>query len=139
MADIDALKNTIEVKLDKYPDDIFIFRVPNIADEIRLGVHSRDLRVKMSPNSNPFEGGIDYGTTLMLRACATFELLLSQTSATWVAKDDKGSPKIDSLEFPPERTEEIIDVVQAFNESLTTFRQKRIADRKPPSKETVAS
>jgi hypothetical protein len=138
LAETDVLKTHLSVKLARYKDDEFIFRIPSIADDIKLGLRMRDIRIRIDPTVSISEVGIDFGTSEMLRACAAFEILLEKTSASWVYQPGATGPTIDSTKFSTDRTEEVMEVYYDFQTQLATFRRNRFPYPKPPTDQAVA-
>jgi len=124
MANGDVLKSTLEVKVK---DDVFEFRIPNIHDEIKVGIRAKDLRRSLDDNWNTFDQGLDGEAMLELRACACMEILLVKSTARWPWTEENGKVQVLSGKFPAENFNDVILAYQGFQEALSTFRDKRVA------------
>lgn len=120
--------------------DSYTFRIPSFYDEFTIAAHVKDIRVATDPNWDGYDNGLNYGTTVAMRACATFEAQLSSTSATWVyttGADQK--PVVQSSKFPPDKVSEVLDVFDKYNASVARFRATGSPDEPPPPPKAVES
>jgi hypothetical protein len=132
----DVLKTTIESKVG---DHIFVFKIPSLHDEIRVGSKMGSLRRKIDPD---WDGAteLEYNEAFLLRACATFECLRQQSSEKWVwAVSNQGKPICDSSKFPEDKVLEVVEAYRGYGDQLRTFRQAGLAGQQLPAQETVES
>jgi hypothetical protein len=123
-----------------YKDDNFEFKIPSIHNEIAIGSRMSKLRAVIDPDWDGFSMGLDGGTQYSLRACAAFELLLQKSSAKWpFSPDDIGAVKVDSSKFPPENAADVVQVYQAYQEKLTSFRSGGAPGNNPLTDKVVES
>ncbi len=132
--------NTITIKRD---DAEYIFRVPSVKDDIRVGQAARLIRADLDPNGYGGEDGLDQRSVLTSRYLAVFEVLLEKSSATWIAwkvakKGADTTTVFDSDAVPADRADDIIDIGIEFDNEVIRFRESRTGNGKPPGTETVA-
>ena len=134
-----VLQNTIEVP---YESATYAFRIPTPFDHIGIGARQREILRKIEPASGGDMTGLDAYTYTLLKALATFEVLLTAkgTTATWVwTADAKGLPVIDSAKFPPEVVLLVMNVVEVFDQKVDSFLFDRPGDGDTPGAETLES
>lgn len=146
-----VLKSTINVSVDEWT---FIFRIPSFADEIKLGLRSKQIRRELElellgPNPTPeqqmaFTGGestYDGTTEGYVRTAAQFSILLKQSSAEWIySKDEKGNPVCDYKKWPDDKINVVMAAGADFSLQLSRFRSGRLTPPKqPPVDEIVDS
>ena len=134
-----VLQNTIEVP---YESATYAFRIPTPFDHIGIGARQREILRKIEPASGGDMTGLDAYTYTLLKALATFEVLLTAkgTTATWVwTADAKGLPVVDASKFPPQAVLLVMEVVDAYETALDRFLFGRPGDGIAPVAETVAS
>ena len=129
----DVLPNEIVVDLEGRS---YVFKIPTIHDEIKIGMRSRDLRREIA--GNPSEDGLDNGTVYMCRACAGFEVLLKKSSETWPFSEGKAGPEVNSAKFSAEKVNEALEVYVAFQDKLGTFRAGGNPAQPPLDQKTVS-
>lgn len=135
----DPLAKTLTVKINNDKDS-FVFKIPTIHDDIAIGSRMTRLRRVIDPSWDGFEQGVDGITQYSLRACATFELLLEQSSATWpFTEGPDRKPVVDSAKFPAANTNDLLIAYQGFTEALTTFRAGGVAGGESTGGEAVES
>jgi len=115
------VKKTIVVK-ERETNDEFEFRIPTIADEVALGTRIRRLRRAIDPQDDG-TGELDRDTMAYLRAMAYFEILHVSSSVDWVlTKLPDGKLIVDSLSFPPEKTNTVLFVAMSLYGQVQRFR-----------------
>lgn len=121
-APVEITKTTLEVPVR---GETYEFKIPSLHEEIAIGSRVTKLRRDIDPLWDGFSMGLDGNTAYMLRACATFELLLKRASAQWVwsHEPNTGGPIVDSSKFPPDKVDLVMEVYQGFLEALSRFRQ----------------
>jgi hypothetical protein len=118
--------------------DDFIFSIPSLHDEIRIGLQARALRQALAgPGGDPSENGLDEWTLYFLRASATFEILLKKASAKWPWVAGAGGPVVDSSKFPKDKVGDVVAIYRRYLDELATFREGGTPS-KPASTEAVA-
>lgn len=137
MAD-DIFQSVIPVKVR---DESFEFKIPTIHDEIRIGARMRELQKKLDPAWDGF-GTLDFNTTYLLRACATFELLL-QKGPKWCfseSRDAKDQPVVtcDTGVIPPARYDAMLAAYSNYSELLAFFREHGTTNKPAVGTEAVA-
>jgi hypothetical protein len=131
-----VLQTTIEVshKGEKYE-----FRIPSLVEEIKLGMHERNIRRELDPSSGGAPEGLDVSTTMLVRAAAAFEVLLKTSTAKWPFSEGRDKePVVDFRKFPPHMVEEVAAIGFEFETKLQRFRAERNPDPNPPGAEAVA-
>ena len=134
-----VLQNTIEVP---YESATYAFRIPTPFDHIGIGARQREILRKIEPASGGDMTGLDAYTYTLLKALATFEVLLTAkgTTATWVwTADAKGLPVIDSAKFPPEVVLLVMNVVEVFDQKVDSFLFGGPGDGDTPGAKAMAS
>jgi hypothetical protein len=128
----DLLQDSLDVKVE---DQGYTFRIPTIHDEIKIGIRVKNLRRALEPDWDGFDQGLDSSTRYYLRACATFEVLLTASSSTWVySKDLKtGILGVDSAKFPAANAEDVLAIYNQYQEDLARFRTGGLANNQQPS------
>jgi len=118
----DLVKKTIVIK-ERATNEEFEFRIPTIADEVAIGTRMRKLRREIDP-ADDGTGQLEQETLAYLKGMAYFEVLLVSTSAVnWVyTKVKDGRQIIDSLKFPPEKTNTVLFVAMTFHGQVQRFR-----------------
>jgi len=119
--------------------DDFTFAIPAIHDDIKQGLRSRALRQAIvGPLGDYSAAGLDDWTNYQVDACATFEVLLRKSSATWPwSKTAAGAPIVDSSKFPLKNAADVATIYAGFRDKLNTFRQGGAAEN-TPNEEAVA-
>ena len=108
--------------------DDFVFSIPSIHDEVRIGLKARALRQALvGPGGDVSEDGLDRWTVYMLRACATFEVLLRKSSAMWPWTAQAGGPVVDSGKFPDDKVNDVLAIYSDQQEQLLSFREGGVA------------
>ena len=132
----DLLQTTLDVS---HKGDIFVFKIPSLLDELKVGGRMRALRAKTDPEWNGFVGGgLDADTAFILRASATFEVLL-QRGPEWVFSPSKdGKPVVDIEKIGLDHNDDIYAVYQGYVSVLDSFRNRGAADANADGKEAVA-
>lgn len=131
-----VLKTTITAVVG---DHNFEFKIPNLHDEIKIGSRMIKIRRSLDPD---WDGTteLEYNESVILRACAVFEVLLQRSSETWIfTPDTTGKPVVDSSKFPEDKAMEVMDAYRGYGEQLRTFREGGVADKPLPPKEAMAS
>lgn len=137
MSDDKVLQTTLKVSVKGVE---YEFRIPSLADEIKLSMHERKIRAKLDPDGNGSPDGLDRMATLMVRSAAIFEVLLESAGAKWPYSDDpKGAPKIDFEKWPTDKVGEAVAVGLEFENALARFRNPGVADPNAAGTEAVAS
>ena len=134
-----VLQTTLEVP---YEGQVYVFRIPTPFDHIGIGARQREILRRIEPASGGDMTGLDAYTYTLLKALATFEVLLTAkgTTATWVwTADAKGLPVIDSAKFPPEVVLLVMNVVEVFDQKVDSFLFGGTGDGEPTSAETMES
>ena len=123
---------TVEIGSDAAKDK-FEFTIPTLHQEIAIGTRMAKLRREIDPSWDQFSQGLDYGTSVALRAAATFELLLAKASVAWPFTTDPGTKKlvVDSSKFPANKAVDVVTAYETFQEALGRFRQGGDSDSKP--------
>lgn len=103
----------------------FTFKIPNLHDEIKLGIKSKAIRTALAgPDGDAGEDGLDSSALYSARACAAFEVLLLRSGAAWVFTTSKtGTPVVDTSKIPPDKAGIVVDAYFAFLEKLRSFRE----------------
>jgi|SRR6185437_4782257 len=128
-----ALQDTIEVE---HKGQKYEFRIPSLVEEIKLGMHERNIRRELDPESAGAAEGIDIATTMTVRAAAVFEVLLKSSTATWpFSHGPNKEPVVDFRKFPTDKAEEVAAIGLVFETKLQEFRAARNPDPKPASEE----
>lgn len=120
----DVLKTELTVPYGpKGKEDTFVFKIPTLHDEIKIGARMEKLHRTIDPEWNGFSQGLDGGTLYALRAAATLELLLIKASVTWPFNEDAAKVVgVDSGKFPVDKAAEALGVYAAFDDALAKFR-----------------
>lgn len=139
-ADTNPLISELEIKLGdaKTGFRTYIFKIPTVHDEMKVGIRMRAIRRMVSDGDDPTDDGLDGMTLLFNRACANFELLLLKSSETWPFSPGTGGPVVDSSKFPIDKVQELVDAQVEFVNKLTSFRQGGNPDQ-PSAVDQVAS
>jgi hypothetical protein len=138
----DLLQDTLEVQVQ---GDTYIFTIPSLLDEIKLGLREREIRRSLEREMfGPSyvatgEPTGDRSTDFIVRVAAYFETLLKQASATWpYSKGQNGEPVIDFRQWPKNKSETAMAVGVNFEAQLRSFRERGAADSNGTGGETVA-
>lgn len=126
------LQTDLEVK---HGADIYFFNIPSMYDEIKIGARMRDIHAEISPGFTV--NSLDGTTLYYLRACATFDVLLTKASVSWVFSQNKTGPTVDSSKFPRDKFNTILEVFTGFDSALATFRKGGDSDDDTASAEAV--
>jgi hypothetical protein len=118
--------------------DTYVFDIPSLHDEIKISARMKNIRKAIEPDWNTFDA-IDGNGLYLLRVCATFEVLLRQSSATWPFSEGKTGPVVDSAKFPKERSSEVTAVYDDFVAKLTEFREGGPANKDGAGAKAVES
>ena len=136
MAENDITKTTIDVTSSAGIS--YVFAIPNMAQEIQLGIRERNIRRELDPGGNGDPSGLDDATFLMVRAAAQFEMLLRKCSDQWPFTTGKdGKPVIDYKNFPSDKLNEAIQVSLMFQADLNRFRSGGVDDANAQGTEIV--
>lgn len=136
MAERDLTKDTLEVS---HGDAKYVFAIPTLADEIKLGLRERNIRREMDPASSGDVDGLDVSTILLVRAAAQFELLLRSASVAWpYTPGAGGAPVVDYRRFPSDKVQEVVQVSLDFQAALNRFRGGGVRDGDAEGGEVVA-
>jgi hypothetical protein len=131
-----VLQETLKVKVK---DIEYEFRIPSLADEIRLGMHERKIRRELDPDGDGSAEGLDNASSWMVRSAAVMEVLLVGASNQWpYSKGDQGEPVVNFRKWAKERVGEAAAVGLAFQAALDKFRGIGASDRKPDGQKAVA-
>lgn len=135
----EPIKNQVEVKLPNGSQ--FIFKIPGIRDEIRIGMRMRALRAAdATAGDDPNEQGLDEFTVYLSRCCATFELLLISANVTWAHTPGlDGKPVVDSSKFPDDKMNDLTSAVADFSRQVNNFRAGGDSNKPPVDGQAVAS
>jgi hypothetical protein len=118
--------------------DDFIFSIPSLHDEIRVGLRSKALRQELvGAGEDSSEYGLDDWTTYLLRASATFEVLLKKASTKWPFTPGAAGPVVDSSKFPKNKVGDVVAIYRRYLDELATFREGG-SPAKPVGEEAVA-
>ena len=131
----DVTQSTLTVPLGS---DNFEFKIPTLYDEIRIGARMSEIRKNIDPAWDGFTQGLDGNTLYILRAAATFDVLLLRASQQWPFQKTATGPVVDSGKFPENKVNDSLLIYQGFTEALTRFREGRTADEPKPASEAVA-
>ena len=130
------LQNTLAVSAG---NDKFEFRIASLSDEIAIGARIAKIRRSLDPEWNGFDQGLDGSTMFYLRAAATFELQLAQSSAKWPFSEGKtGKIVVDSSQFPSDKVNTVMEAYQGYIAALDTFRSGRNPAGAAVGKEALA-
>ena len=100
----DVLKDTLNVE---YKGETYVFRIPGYVDEIKLGMHARNIRRELDPEGGGSPEGLDNFTNVLVRGASVFEVLLQSATARWPFSEDKDKkPVVDFRKWPNDKTEE---------------------------------
>ncbi|MDE2232596.1 MAG: hypothetical protein KGJ90_00490 [Patescibacteria group bacterium] len=130
----DVLSDIVTVTVD---GDDYMFQVPSIYDEMKIGVRMREIRRRIDPTSNG-DDNLDVGTMYIMRACATFETMLKKASVQWPFTAGSAGPVVDSEKFPRDKSDAVLKIYTAFQEKLFSFRSGGVPDKQPLTSEVVA-
>ena len=130
MAEPDIFKNEIEIT---HKGETFVFKIPSIADEMRIAGRARAMRRAADADGDGGEYGLTNEALYMVRAAAAFETVLLKTSATWVFTDGKSGPVVDSSKFPLNKIGDVTTIYLEFQEKVATFRDGGSLDGNAPS------
>lgn len=120
-AETDLIKKIIIIT-DNLDKNEYAFRLPTIADEVKIGTRMRQLRRKIDPNDDGV-GVLDADTTAYLRAMAYFEILLDSSSAAWpYSQLSDGKRIVDSLAFPPDKANQALYIAGTLFNQVQRFR-----------------
>lgn len=122
-----------------YDGDHYIFAIPSLVDEMKIGIRMRDIRRRILPEGDISDFGLDQNTLYFNRACATFELMLRKTSANppWPYSSGPSGPVVDCEKFPTDKASTVIGVYGALQQQLLTFREKRPPAGQPAPEQAV--
>lgn len=134
MADSDLTKTEIIIP---YGGDDYVFKIPGLMDDMRVGVRARNIRRQADPN-DPGEFGLSDEVVLQVRAMASFEELLRKGPRwPWIA-DAQGKPLVDSLKFPDDRAGDVTAIYLLFLQQVNSFRLGRDTNGGQAGTEAVA-
>lgn len=126
MSDVPSpLKDTLEINVQ---GDTYIFGIPALHDEIKLGLREREIRRSMEREMNgdgyPALGEPtgDGGTEFLVRTTAQFIQLLRKGPAWVYSTDNSGGPIIDFTKWPTDKVDTIAQVGLAYQAALRRFR-----------------
>lgn len=125
MAENDVLKSEIEVT---HRGETFVFTIPSISDEMRIAGRARAIRAASDPSHDGSEYGLPDEVIIAVRAAATFEVVLKQTSASWVHSSGPNGPVVDHTKFPLNKIQDVATVFLLFQEKLNSFRDSGAVD-----------
>lgn len=121
-----------------YKGDNFVFKIPSLFDDVALASRVRKICGDIDP-TNPTENGLSEDAMYRVRALATFEVLLTKSSAEWPWSPGKdGKPVVDCQKFPANRAGDALRIYFDYQSQLNTFRDGGNLDSGPPSTEAVA-
>ena len=122
---------TVTVKSQTY-----IFKIPSIRDESRIGSYARYLRAQDDPAGVGAAEGLDFSTYFGYQALATVKILLLKASTDWPFSPDKsGKPIIDVDKFPDDAP--ILEVYEGYLDALSTFRESVSGTGESAEQQTV--
>lgn len=102
--------------------ETFIFKVPSIRDEAKVGSIARFLRAKDDPQGIGAAEGLDVNTFSYYQALAIISVLLKQSSSgALFSRDAKGMPVVDVDQLPEDAP--VMEVYEGFLDALVTFRE----------------
>ncbi len=106
----------------------FVFRIPGILDEVKIGMASKKLRRKIDPDSVGVgeEWGLDPLTYDYLWTCAVFQTML-KSGPPWVwgeaaAKEQTSEPAVDPDKWPAEKANDALLIAGAWRREVDRFR-----------------
>ena len=135
MSDVGALKKEIEIS---HGGEIFVFRIPSVMDKVRSGVAARRIRAAADPSAGGQPNGLDGETYFLVQAIATIETMLLRGPAWIFSEGEKGAPPvIDPEKWPTERVDDIIPIVDKFEEEYARFRKGGSANGQSSADEVV--
>lgn len=129
----DDLKTTVEIDDPADPSVKYEFRIPGIADNMKLGLYARALRRQYDPSGSGDLNGLDAETAMLSWACAAFETLLTSAGAKWPYSKSPvdGKPIVDHTKFPMDKLDTVIAVGFRLDAELARFREGWTANWKP--------
>lgn len=135
-----VLKGTLTVK---HGDDEFVFRVPSIKDDIRIGQAARLIRAETDPNGYGGEDGLDENAVLLSRFLAMFRVLFESTSAPWlpIKTEQRGKEMVslvDTDNIPNDRVNAVAEIGLMLEAEVARFRAGGAGDRSAAGAEAVA-
>ena len=137
----ELLQDTLDVVVD---NESYVFTIPTYADEIRLGMRERAIRVDMEREALGPDATVtglptgDYATEFMIRTAAQFAMLCRR-GPKWVWSDGpNGEPVADYKQWTRDKVDLAARVGSAFQDALARFRASGPANKQPDSTEAVA-
>lgn len=131
-----VLQDTLKVKTK---DIEYEFRIPSLADEIKLSMHERRIRRELDPDGNGSPDGLDQNAFLLVRSAAIFEVLLASCTHQWpYSKGEKGEPVVDFRKWPKDKVTEAAAAGMLFLSELDRFRGGGAANGQPDGAQAVA-
>ena len=128
----ELLQDTLEVHVD---GETYIFAIPGVADEIKLGLIERDIRRQMELDLFGPTGAVtgeptgDRGTDFVVRVAAQFRLLLRRGPAWPYSNGVNGEPVVDFTKWPNNKVDTAFRVGMEFQNQLARFRSGGTADQ----------
>ena len=114
----------------------YIFKIPGVRDEAKIGSYARFLRVQDDPNGVGAAEGLDFNSFFTYQALATFAVLLRKASVTWPFSPDKtGKPVVDVNQFPDDAP--VLEVYEGYLDALARFLGELPEDGRPGGSEVV--
>lgn len=136
-----VLQDTLDVTVK---GDLYIFRIPNFADEIKLGLREREIRrnmeIELYGQTYPAAGlpTGDNSTEFLVRVAAQMEHLLSK-GPQWVwSPGPAGAPVVDFTKWDNTKIDTVVEVGVAFSAALRRFRTDGSAAGQPAGGQAVA-
>ena len=131
----ELLQTTLEIP---YKGEAFVFKIPSILDELKVGGRERALRIASDPSWNGFNGGLDWDTAAALRAAATFEVLLERGPEWAFTPGKDGKPIVDIAQVSSDHNADVYAIYDMYRSALDSFRVGRAAAKNTAGGEAVA-
>ena len=134
----DVTRTTLDVVVN---DDRYVFRIPSIADEIKLGLRERQIRLQFEAEMGVPATGMptgDVNTEFLVRTIAYVQQLLVG-GPRWIwTPDEENKPTVDFTLWGDERLDTLFQVGMGFEAELRRFRNERDRPGEPAGGEAVA-
>lgn len=129
-----ALQSSVTVK-SELDGETYVFRIPSMADKIRFGYASRNIRAKYDPEGMGSLQALTSDAWVVSNAFAVFEQYLTAGPAWVYGNVVPGAtvePKVDHTKFPDNKEAVLLEVADKFDQEVSAFRKARAAAN-PPS------
>ncbi|MDA8120114.1 MAG: hypothetical protein M0Z85_08775 [Gammaproteobacteria bacterium] len=101
--------------------ETFVFKIPSIRDEAKVGSIARWLRAQDDPAGIGAPEGLDFETFFFYQALATIQVLLKRASDdSWWSTGPDGRPVLDASKLP--ESAPVKEVYEGYLAALDTFR-----------------